>query len=216
MRLNPGQACRVGRVPNRDESRLGSPLVPPIPSATIPSMTRARIDIPNEKIAEFCRRNRIKRLALFGSVLRDDFRPDSDVDVLVEFEPDARVGLLTLVGMEIELTDLLGHKVDLNTPGFLSDYFRDAVLAEAEVRYDVVASGEIGQPRGTPRDAAGTSGGQEPASAVGCAPHTDPFCSAECLSPEMLHSRRIIPNSRCEPMKKRWISLQWGRQIAPI
>jgi hypothetical protein len=99
-------------------------------------MTRARIDIPNEKIAEFCRRNHIKRLALFGSVLRDDFRPDSDVDVLVEFEPEARVGLLTLAGMEIELSELLGRKVDLNTPGFLSRYFRDEVLAEAEVRYD--------------------------------------------------------------------------------
>lgn len=99
-------------------------------------MSRARIDIPNDKIAEFCRRNRIRRLALFGSVLRDDFRPDSDVDVLVEFEPDARVGLLTLAGMEIELGELLGRKVDLNTPGFLSRYFRDEVLAEAEVRYD--------------------------------------------------------------------------------
>jgi predicted nucleotidyltransferase len=99
-------------------------------------MTRARIDIPNDKIAEFCRRNRIRRLALFGSVLRDDFRPDSDVDVLVEFEPEARVGLLTLADMEIQLSELLGRKVDLNTPGFLSRYFRDEVLAEAEVRYD--------------------------------------------------------------------------------
>ncbi len=100
------------------------------------SMTRARIDIPDDKIADFCRQNRIKRLALFGSVLRDDFRPDSDVDVLVEFEPDARVGLLGLARMEIELGDLLGRKVDLNTPGFLSDYFRQEVLAEAEIWYD--------------------------------------------------------------------------------
>jgi len=99
-------------------------------------MTRARIDIPNDKLAEFCRRNHIRRLALFGSVLRDDFRPDSDVDVLVEFEPNARVGLLTLAGMKIELSELLGRKVDLNTPGFLSRYFRDEILAEAEVRYD--------------------------------------------------------------------------------
>ena len=99
-------------------------------------MTRARIDIPDDKLAEFCRRNHIRRLALFGSVLRDDFRPDSDVDVLVEFQPDARVGLLTLAGMEIELSELLGRRVDLNTPGFLSRYFRDEVLAEAEVRYD--------------------------------------------------------------------------------
>ena len=99
-------------------------------------MEKARIDIPKEKIAEFCRRNRIRRLALFGSVLRGDFRPDSDVDVLVEFEPGARVGMLRLAGMEIELSGLLGRKVDLNTPGFLCDYFRDQVLAEAEVQYD--------------------------------------------------------------------------------
>jgi uncharacterized protein len=100
------------------------------------NMTRAQIDFPNEKLSAFCRRHRIRRLALFGSVLRDDFRPDSDVDILVEFEPEARVGLLTLADMEIELSELLRHKVDLNTPGFLSKYFRDEVLAEAEVCYD--------------------------------------------------------------------------------
>jgi predicted nucleotidyltransferase len=99
-------------------------------------MSQAHIDVPKERIAEFCRRNHIRRLALFGSVLRDDFGPDSDVDVLVEFEPGARVGLLRLAGMEIELGELLGRKVDLNTPGFLSGYFRDQVLAEAEVQYD--------------------------------------------------------------------------------
>jgi len=99
-------------------------------------MRRAHIDIPKERIADFCRRNHIRRLALFGSVLRDDFGPDSDVDVLVEFEPAARVGLLRLAGMEIELGEILGRKVDLNTPGFLSQYFRDKVLAEAEVQYD--------------------------------------------------------------------------------
>lgn len=98
-------------------------------------MTQAHIDVPKELIAEFCRRNHIRRLALFGSVLRDDFGPDSDVDVLVEFEPGARVGLMRLAGMEIELGQLLGRKVDLNTPGFLSRYFRDQVLAEAEVQY---------------------------------------------------------------------------------
>jgi len=94
-----------------------------------------RIDIPKEKIAEFCRRNRIHRLAFFGSVLRDDFTPESDVDVLVEFEPGTRVGL-RFFGMERELSEILGHKVDLNTPGFLSKYFRDEVIAEAEVLYD--------------------------------------------------------------------------------
>jgi predicted nucleotidyltransferase len=99
-------------------------------------MKRAHVDIPKDLIAEFCRRNRIRRLALFGSVLRDDFGPESDVDVLVEFEPGACVGLLRLAGMEIELGEMLGRKVDLNTPGFLSDYYRDQVLAEAEVQYD--------------------------------------------------------------------------------
>jgi hypothetical protein len=99
-------------------------------------MGRAHIDMPKQRIAEFCRRNHIRRLALFGSVLRDDFGPESDVDVLVEFEAGARVGLLRLAGMEIELGEILGRKVDLNTPGFLSDYFRDQVLAEAEVQYD--------------------------------------------------------------------------------
>ena len=99
-------------------------------------MGRAHIDIPKQRIAEFCRRNHIRRLALFGSVLRDDFGPESDVDVLVEFEPGARVGLLRLAGIEIELGEILGRTVDLNTPGFLSKYFRDQVLAEAEVQYD--------------------------------------------------------------------------------
>ena len=93
------------------------------------------MDIPKERIAEFCRRNRIRRLALFGSVLRDDFGPDSDVDVLVEFEPGTRMGL-RFFSLEIELSEILGRKVDLNTPGFLGRHFRDQVLAEAEVQYD--------------------------------------------------------------------------------
>jgi predicted nucleotidyltransferase len=98
-------------------------------------MARPRIDIPKEKIAEFCRRNHIRRLSLFGSVLRDDFGPDSDIDVLVEFEPDTHLGL-RFFGLEEELSEMLGRKVDLNTAGFLSKYFRDEVLAEAEVQYD--------------------------------------------------------------------------------
>jgi predicted nucleotidyltransferase len=97
-------------------------------------MASPRIDIPKGRIAEFCRRNHIRRLSLFGSVLRDDFGPQSDVDVLVEFEPGTRVGL-AFFGMEIELSEMLGRKVDLNTPEFLSRYFRDEVLAEAEVQY---------------------------------------------------------------------------------
>jgi predicted nucleotidyltransferase len=97
-------------------------------------MAKPRIDIPRERIAEFCRKNHIRRLSLFGSVLRDDFRPESDVDVLVEFEPDQHPGL-RFFEMEIELSEMLGRKVDLNTAGFLSKYFRDEVLAEAEVQY---------------------------------------------------------------------------------
>ncbi|MCD4825906.1 MAG: nucleotidyltransferase family protein [Phycisphaerae bacterium] len=95
----------------------------------------AHIQIDKERIATFCRENHIYRLALFGSVLRDDFGPDSDVDVLVEFEPGERIGMLKLAGMEIELGEILGYKVDLNTPGFISRHFRDKVLAEAEVQY---------------------------------------------------------------------------------
>lgn len=82
-------------------------------------------------IADFCRRHHIRKLSFFGSVLRDDFAPESDVDVLVEFERGAQVGLIALSGMEIELSGILGRKVDMNTEGFLSPFFRDEVLREA-------------------------------------------------------------------------------------
>jgi predicted nucleotidyltransferase len=95
----------------------------------------ARIEMPREALAEFCRKHHVRKLALFGSVLRDDFRPDSDVDVLVEFEPGTRAGYLKLAGMELELSELVGRKVDLRTPGELSRYFRDEVLANAEVQF---------------------------------------------------------------------------------
>ena len=96
----------------------------------------ARIEVAKDRIVEFCRRNHIRKLAFFGSVLRDDFRPDSDVDVLVEFEPGARVGFFELYDMEQELSRLMGgRKVDMNTPRSLSKYFRDEVLREAEVQY---------------------------------------------------------------------------------
>lgn len=93
-----------------------------------------RLDIDKQLVAEFCRRNHIRRLALFGSVLREDFRPDSDVDVLVEFEPGHVPGL-AFFGMQDELAGLLGRKIDLNTAQDLSRYFREEVLAEAEVLY---------------------------------------------------------------------------------
>ena len=95
---------------------------------------RVRIEVPAERIAEFCRRNHIRRLAFFGSVLRDDFRPESDVDVLVEFEPGTRLGF-AFFGIEQELSQILGRRVDLRTPQELSKYFRDEVLAEAEEVY---------------------------------------------------------------------------------
>ncbi len=94
-----------------------------------------RMDVPKNRIDEFCRRNHIRRLALFGSVLRDDFGPDSDVDVLVEFEPGNTPGF-EFFKMEESLSQLLGRRVDLNTPGFLSPYFRQKVLEHLEVLYD--------------------------------------------------------------------------------
>jgi predicted nucleotidyltransferase len=94
----------------------------------------AHINIDHEKISDFCRRHHIRKLALFGSVLREDFKPESDVDVLVEFE-QGHVPGLAFFSMERELSEILNHKVDLNTPQFLSPYFRDQVLAEAEAQY---------------------------------------------------------------------------------
>jgi len=98
-------------------------------------MTYHGIDVSPDQIAAFCRRHRVRRLAFFGSILREDFGPESDLDVLVEFEPGARTGL-RFFAMEEELSRILGRKVDLNTPGFLSKRFRDRVLAEAEVQYE--------------------------------------------------------------------------------
>lgn len=96
---------------------------------------KARIEIPKEALADFCRRNHIRHLAFFGSVLRDDFTPESDVDVLVEFEPGHVPGL-AFITMQDELSDLFGRNVDLNTPACLSPYFRKEVLDEREVLYD--------------------------------------------------------------------------------
>jgi predicted nucleotidyltransferase len=98
-------------------------------------MNRGGIEFRQTSIAGFCQRHHIVRLALFGSILRDDFRPDSDIDVLVEFEPGHPVGLLRLTAMELELSDLVGHKVDLNTAASLSPYYRNEVLQEARDLY---------------------------------------------------------------------------------
>ena len=96
---------------------------------------KPRINIPTDKVTDFCRRHHIAKLMLFGSVLREDFGPQSDIDVLVEFESGTRVGLRFFT-IERELSELLGRKVDLYTRGFLSKYFRQEVLAEAQVQYD--------------------------------------------------------------------------------
>ncbi len=98
-------------------------------------MLQGRVQAAQEQIAEFCRRHRIRKLAFFGSVLRNDFSPDSDVDVLVEFEEGHTAGLLRMAGMEIELTAIVGRKVDLRTSAELSRYFRDDVLRTCEVQY---------------------------------------------------------------------------------
>lgn len=93
------------------------------------------LNLPENEIAAFCRRNHIRRLSLFGSALREDFRADSDLDLLVEFERGHVPGL-RFFAMERELSRLMGRRVDLHTPGSLSPYFRDQVLAEAQIQYD--------------------------------------------------------------------------------
>jgi len=94
-----------------------------------------RIAVPMEEIADYCCRNGIKRLRVFGSVLRDDFTPESDVDLLVAFQPDAGIDLFDFVRIKQELGDLLGREVDLVSEKGISKYIRDEVMAEAEVLY---------------------------------------------------------------------------------
>jgi predicted nucleotidyltransferase len=94
-----------------------------------------QIPIDQQQIIDFCRRHHIRKLAFFGSVLRDDFRPDSDVDVLIEFEPEHVPGLLRLMTMQLEFSDLIGREADFRTPRDLGIHFRDRVVAEAEVLY---------------------------------------------------------------------------------
>lgn len=94
-----------------------------------------RIQVDQLQIDEFCRRHHVRRLAFFGSVLRDDFRPDSDVDVLLEFEPGHVPGLLKLMTLQLEFSELLGREADFRTPRDLGINIRDRVIAEAEVLY---------------------------------------------------------------------------------
>lgn len=93
------------------------------------------IKVDREALKRFCIENRIHRLMFYGSVLREDFTPESDIDIIVEFEQGAPVGMIKLAHMERKLSEMFGRKVDLNTPGFLSPYFRDEVLREAETQY---------------------------------------------------------------------------------
>lgn len=97
--------------------------------------TDPHIPVSEARLAEFCREHGIRKLSLFGSVLTEDFRPDSDIDVLVEFEPSARIGYLGMARLQRKLTELLGREVDLRTPAELSPYFREDVLGKAEVQF---------------------------------------------------------------------------------
>lgn len=93
------------------------------------------VDIPVAALTSFCRKHHVAKLSLFGSILRDDFGPGSDVDVLVEFVPGTRVSLLDMGGMLIELQHMIGREVDLRTPEDLSPYFRETVKREAKLLY---------------------------------------------------------------------------------
>ena len=99
-------------------------------------MSALPITIPKEFLREFCERNHIRKLSLFGSVLTPRFRPESDIDMLVEFDPDHIPGLLTLAGMEIEISEWLGRKVDMRTAEDLSRYFRNEVVASSLPQFE--------------------------------------------------------------------------------
>lgn len=113
---------------------LGAETGVPIKRKCLRTMTA--IDVPRERLAEFCQRHGIRRLAIFGSALREAFDPDSDIDVLVEFDPDHIPGLLGMARLERELSEIFGgRRVDLRTAEDLSRYFRQQVIEEAEVHY---------------------------------------------------------------------------------
>jgi predicted nucleotidyltransferase len=99
------------------------------------TLAERRVRLDPEILRDFCRRHHVRRLSLYGSVLRPDFRPDSDVDVLVEFEPGRTPGLFKLGGMLLDLQELIGRAVDLKTPGDFPERLRDDVLATAQTLY---------------------------------------------------------------------------------
>lgn len=98
-------------------------------------MMKSKIEIPKDEIAKFCHRNHIRKLSLFGSVLREDFHPGSDVDVLVEFEQEAQIGFMALGRIRRELSQLLQRQVDLVSREGLKPLIRESVLSNAEVVY---------------------------------------------------------------------------------
>lgn len=100
------------------------------------SSPKLQYHLSPKMLSEFCQRHHIQRLAVFGSVLRYDFGPTSDIDFLVEFDPGHLPGLIRLAGMELELSELIGRKADLRTPQDLSRYFRDDVVTSAVVQYE--------------------------------------------------------------------------------
>jgi predicted nucleotidyltransferase len=93
------------------------------------------IAVDRELLASFCRRHNVRRSSLFGSILRPDFQPASDIDILVEFDEGQTPSLMDLGGMQVELTEMFGREVDLKTPGFLSQRIRQSVMSEAVVQY---------------------------------------------------------------------------------
>ena len=95
-----------------------------------------QIELPQATLNHFCQQHHIRKLSVFGSVLRDDFGPQSDVDFLVEFEPNHIPGLIRLAGIELELSKIIHRKADLRTPNDLSKYFRDDILRSAVAQYD--------------------------------------------------------------------------------
>lgn len=92
-------------------------------------------DISKAKLADFCKSNHIVKLSVFGSSIRGELQPDSDIDLLVEFERGLTPGLFSIIRMEMELTEMLGRKIDLRTPEDLSPYFRDEVIQNAKLQY---------------------------------------------------------------------------------
>lgn len=114
---------------------------PPAPISSSPTLEKnlAHITLDRTQLTAFCQKHQIRKLSLFGSILREDFNPDrSDVDFLVEFLPNAMPGFFGLVGMETELSAMIGRKADLRTAQELSRYFRQAVIDEAVLQYEYI------------------------------------------------------------------------------